>query len=349
MSSTIRIGIVGAGDNTRLHHIPGLKKQDSVEIVSVCNRRLESSQKVAKEFSIPKIHTDWKTLIASDEIDAVVIGTWPYLHCPITLAALDAGKHVMTEARMAMNAQEARLMLEKSKMNPQLVTQIVPSPITLQIDRMVQKLIAENYLGEILALDIKSNSTSFIDFSSSLHWRHNRTLSGLNILAMGIWYEAILRWIGEASQVTAMSKVNVKQRKDGNGILRSVTIPDHLDILTKMACGAQGHWQFSAVTGLTSSPSEAWIFGSEGTLRCNPESADLYGGKRGDSGLKKISVPPELIGKWRVEEEFINAIRGQEKISHTSFEEGFKYMQFTEAVSKSFWTGDTVSVQNIGR
>ena len=125
MSSTSRIGIVGAGDNTRLHHIPGLKKQDSVEIVSVCNRRLESSQKVAKEFSIPKIHTDWKTLIASDEIDAVVIGTWPYLHCPITLAALDAGKHVMTEARMAMNAQEARLMLDKSKMNPQLVTQIL--------------------------------------------------------------------------------------------------------------------------------------------------------------------------------------------------------------------------------
>ena len=60
-------------------------------------------------------------------------------------------------------------------------------------------------------------------------------------------------------------------------------------------------------------------------------------------------MPPELIGKWRVEEEFINAIRGQEKISHTSFEEGFKYMQFTEAVSESFWTGDTVSVQNIGR
>ena len=49
--------------------------------------------------------------MADPDIDAIVIGTWPYLHCPITLAALEAGKHVLTEARMSMNAAEAHRML----------------------------------------------------------------------------------------------------------------------------------------------------------------------------------------------------------------------------------------------
>ena len=348
MASAIRIGIVGAGDNTRVRHIPGLREQEGVEIVSVCNRSQESSQKVARDFGIPTVHDNWRELITSDAIDAVVIGTWPYLHCPITLAALDAGKHVMTEARMAMDAGQARLMLEKSRANPHLITQIVPSPITLRVDRMIRHLVTDGYLGEVLALDITNNANDFVDRSSPLHWRHDRNLSGLNILAMGIWYEALMRWVGEAAQVMAMTQVNVKQRSNRQGDLTTVTIPDHVDILARMACGAQARWQFSAVTGLASSISRAWLFGSKGSLCYDLATDQLAGGKRGDSDLEPIVIPAELEGTWRVEEEFINAIRGKEKISHTTFEDGFKYMQFTEAVTRSARSGVAVSVQEMG-
>ncbi len=216
MSTTtaIRIGIVGAGANTRSRHIPNLKAQAGVEIVSVCNRSRESAEKVAKEFGIPRISQHWKELVESADIDAVVIGTWPYLHCPVTLAALAAGKHVLTEARMAMNASEARLMLEASRRNPHLVTQVVPSPYTLKIDRTVQKLLVEGFVGELQALEVRANAPGFLDRESPLHWRHDRDLSGLNILGMGIWYEAVMRWVGEAKTVKAMTRVSVRQRKD---------------------------------------------------------------------------------------------------------------------------------------
>ena len=348
MASAIRIGIVGAGDNTRVRHIPGLQAQEGVEIASVCNRSQASSQRVAREFGIPTIHGNWRELVASDGIDAVVIGTWPYLHCPITLAALEAGKHVMTEARMAMDAVQARLMLEESQANPHLVTQIVPSPITLRVDGMIRKLVAEGYLGEILAVEVTNNANSFVDRSGPLHWRHDRNLSGLNILAMGIWYEALMRWVGEAVEVMAMTQVNVTQRGTPEGVLQTITIPDHVDILAKMACGAQARLQFSAVTGLAASISRAWLFGSEGTLCYDLDADQLSGGKRADSDLAPIAIPAELEGDWRVEEEFINAIRGQEKISHTTFEDGLKYMQFTEAVTRSARSGVSVSVQDVG-
>src|SRR5687767_13629911 len=103
----IRVGIVGAGANTTSKHIPGLKAIQGVEIVSVCNRSRESSERVAKEFDIPTVYTNWLDLIEADDTDAIVIGTWPYMHARLTLAALDADKHVLCEARMAMNATEA--------------------------------------------------------------------------------------------------------------------------------------------------------------------------------------------------------------------------------------------------
>ncbi len=94
----IRIGIVGAGANTKLRHIPGFRAIEGVEIAGVVNRTAESSALVAKEQGISKTYGDWRELVQDDEIDAVMIGTWPNLHCEITCAALKAGKHVLTEA-----------------------------------------------------------------------------------------------------------------------------------------------------------------------------------------------------------------------------------------------------------
>ena len=108
----LRIGLIGAGGNMRLRHIPGLRALPDVEIAAVCNRRPESTGAVAQEFGIPRTFEHWQDLVADPDVDAIVIGTWPYLHCPITLAALEAGKHVLTEARMSLNALEAHRMLD---------------------------------------------------------------------------------------------------------------------------------------------------------------------------------------------------------------------------------------------
>ena len=90
----LRVGLIGAGANTRSRHIPGLRALPDVEIVAVCNRRPASTAAVAREFAIPRTFDRWQDVVADPDVDAVVIGTWPYLHCPITLAALEAGKHV---------------------------------------------------------------------------------------------------------------------------------------------------------------------------------------------------------------------------------------------------------------
>jgi len=341
-SDGIRIGLIGAGKNTRDRHIPGFQKVDGLEITAVANRSRESGRVVADQFNIPTVYDNWQDLLEDPGIDAVCIGTWPYVHRTLTIAALEAGKHVLCEARMATNAQEAQEMLDASRARPDLVAQIVPSPLTFKIDNLLQEKINGGYIGEVIAVSVQSLGNNFMDQGGPMHWRNDRDLSGFNILTMGIWYEAMIRWVGRATKVTSMTKVNVSSRKDEDGSVNSISIPDHVDILAELASGAQANMHFSAVTGL-SSGSGVWIYGSEGTLHVDG-SLNVYGGRRGDDKLTEIPNPQEGQAYWRVEEEFSNAIRGTEKITRTPFEVGLHYMEFTEAVTRSAQTGQTVAL-----
>ena len=92
------------------------------------------------------------------------------------------------------------------------------------------------------------------------------------------------------------------------------------------------------------------IHGTDGVLRVEHADPDeptgavfkLSGARRGGDGLSQIEIPPENRGAWRVEEEFINAVRGIEPVTHTNFTDGLKYMQFTDAVTESVKTGNLV-------
>ena len=345
-NDTIRIGLVGAGANTRKRHIPGFKAIEGVELVSVANRTRESGQRVADEFDIPKVYDSWVELIAAPDTDAICIGTWPYMHRALVLAALEADKHVLTEARLAMNARGARDMLDASRRKPHLIAQVVPPPFTLKVDNTINDLIREGYLGELLSADLTIQS-GFIDRDAPLTWRNDRDLSGYNIMLMGAWYECMLRLIGPATSVSAVTRVNVKSRLDASGTKRVVTIPDHVEVICEMASGPVLHMRFSEVMGLAPDD-QIWLFGTEGTLKIDISAAlatgeiRLFGGRRDDSELKEIEIAPEKQGHWRVEEEFINAIRGIEPITYATFEGGVRYMELTEAVTRSAQSGKVV-------
>ncbi len=338
----VQVGLIGAGRNTLVRHIPGFQKVPGVEIAAVANRSQESGRRVADQFNIPAVYDNWRELLEDESIDAVCIGTWPNMHRTITLAALEAGKHVLCEARMAMSAQEARDMLNASRGHPHLVAQIVPSPLTFRVDNLLQQMISDGYLGDLLSVELQSLGPDFVDTDGALHWRHDRDLSGFNVLNMGIWYEAMIRWVGRATRVMAMTRVNAPYRRDENGEMTAVTVPDHVDILCQLANGAQAHMRFSAATGL-SPGNDVWLYGSEGTIRLD-HRLNVFGGRRGDQQLSGIPNPEEKQAYWRVEEEFVSAIRGQEKISRTPFDVGVHYMEFTEAVTRSAQTGQAVSL-----
>src|SRR5256712_9635005 len=176
INQTIRVGFMGAGANTRKHHIPKLRAQPGVELVAVANRTKESGERDAREFGIPRVYDDWRDLVRAPDVDAVCIGTWPYVDCAITLVALDAGKHVLCEARMAMDAAEARRMLDGARRSPHLITQLVPAPNTLEVDATLQRLVAQGYVGAGPAVAIRAVPGRLAAPDEAAHVREGPTL-----------------------------------------------------------------------------------------------------------------------------------------------------------------------------
>ncbi|HEV3145006.1 MAG TPA: Gfo/Idh/MocA family oxidoreductase [Gemmataceae bacterium] len=339
----LRIGIIGAGENTRKKHIPGFRAISGVEIVAVCNRRPESTQAVVNEFGIPRTFSRWQDLVADPNIDAIVIGTWPYLHCPITLAALRAGKHVLTEARMSLNAAEAHQMRDAAGQRPNLVTQIVPSPFGLTGDVVMRELLASGYLGELREYHVFSIQGNLADPESPLSWRQDEVLSGFNMLTLGILHETLLRWLPQPARVIAQAGTFIPSRFDaGLGVRRPAGTPDSVQAITRLPNGARGVYQFSGVVPFGTG-NGIRLFGSKGTLFYDLAADRIYGAQK-PGPLEEIAIPKEKAGGWRVEADFIDSIRERRPVRFTNFDTGVAYMEFTEAVARSALTGEAVEL-----
>jgi predicted dehydrogenase len=337
---------VGAGDNTRKRHIPGLRAVQGVELAGVVNRTADSTSRVARDYGISKQYPNWQALVADDSIDAVVIGTWPNLHCEVTSAALAAGKHVLCEARMARNVAEARQMFAASQAHPQQIAMLVPSPFGLECEAEVGRLLSGGFLGELREVVVTGADDQFQDYSKFLHWRQDSAISGVNTLSLGIMHETVSRWIPQPERVFAQSNTFEPSRPNphGDGNLR-VTVPDSVHVMTQYAHGkGSGLYHFSGVT-LHGPGKQIHLYGSLGTIKMVfGEHDQVFVSRIIDSEMRPVTLPAESLGGWRVEAEFIGAIRGEEAVKRNDFATGLRDLEFTEAVALSATNSRSVSL-----
>lgn len=117
MTKKLKVGIIGCGEIAFSKHMPGLNKLRDVEMTAFCNRSIEKAERAAAEFGaeVSRMFTDYKKLLEDDELDLVHICTPNNSHAEISTAALKAGKDVMCEKPMALNAEEAELMYQTAQ------------------------------------------------------------------------------------------------------------------------------------------------------------------------------------------------------------------------------------------
>lgn len=120
----LRVGIIGCGGIANGKHMPSLAKVKEVEMVAFCDLIEERAEKAAKKFGVSgaKTYVDYNDLLARDDIDVVHVCTTNNTHAPITVAALQAGKHVMCEKPMAMDTAGARAMVAAQKASNKKLT-----------------------------------------------------------------------------------------------------------------------------------------------------------------------------------------------------------------------------------
>lgn len=115
MSKKIRVGIIGTGGIAVNAHMPAWAKHPDSEIIAVCDCNEQAMERAAIEYDVPHRFDDYTAMLQMDELDVVDICTPNYLHAGPTVAALNAGKHVLVEKPIAMNAKEGEEMVEAAR------------------------------------------------------------------------------------------------------------------------------------------------------------------------------------------------------------------------------------------
>ncbi|MEK5038127.1 Gfo/Idh/MocA family protein [Sporosarcina sp. FSL K6-3457] len=112
----LRVAVIGCGSIAKHRHLGEYDSHSAVEIVAVCDIVEERAQETALQYGA-KAYTDYKKLLEVEQIDAVSVCLPNYLHAPVSIAALEAGCHVLCEKPMATSKEEAEAMIQVAKSN----------------------------------------------------------------------------------------------------------------------------------------------------------------------------------------------------------------------------------------
>ena len=318
--------------------MPGLQKIGGVRVTAVANSTPESTARFLREENLDaRIAEDWKELVAADDVDVVWIGAHPNLHEPVTIAALQAGKHVFCQARMARDLAEARRMLAASELAPELVTMLCPPPYGLRQDEHVKSLLMERVAGEIKGISLESLNGEYLNPATPAHWRQRREVSGKNVMTLGIYTEVLQRWFGPIVWVEAEGRIATPVRQG-----YQVEIPEELVVRAGFADGTPATLNFSTIH--KGPPTHTLTLdGSTGTLTIDflTEKIRLTQGER----FSMLETPDLLSRPWRVEKDFVEAVRNpSQPRPRPTFADGVAYMKVVEAVDEARRSGTRVSI-----
>ena len=193
---TIRMGLIGAGQRGQMH-LEEYQQIAGAEIVAIADINETLAQRVAAQFKIPDMYTDYHDLLQRDDIEAVDICLHNNLHRPAAVAAMESGKHVLCEKPMAGSYADAKIMYDTAqalgrKLSIQLFTLFKPET------RAAKLLIGEGYLGELYharSTGFRRRGRPYVDGYGTATFVQKRHSAGGALYDMGVYHIAGLLYL----------------------------------------------------------------------------------------------------------------------------------------------------------
>lgn len=345
--SSVRIALIGCGSVGRRIHAAGLRLCPDVELALACSR----SQASAEAIGAPETAQDYRQVMSRDDIDAVVIATPNNLHREIALAAFEAGKHVLCEKPLALNAAEAREMRDAAEASGKVhmtafTYEFIPAV------RYLKKLVDQGDLGEIRSI---RGAYLMALAGHTLGWRSTKAQAGCGVLGdIGSHLIHLCHWLaGDIARLTATER---KFREDPNS-----DVEDWIAFLAEFASGAVGTFELSRVCpGRGADITEEMtieVYGTQGGAlmsMADPRAIWLTtkaAAKDPANRLERVELPqsewklpgaPRTLSEgdprwsYRYDQafQFIQAIKQQEAVT-PSFEAGYRTQQVLDAALTS--------------
>jgi predicted dehydrogenase len=356
MKEMLRIGIIGTGFGLSTM-VPGFRRIAGAELVAISSARRERAEAAARANGIAMAFDDYRTMLAEAQLDLVCIATPVITHAPITLAAIAAGCHVLSEKPMAMDRDEAATMLRAAR--DAGVVHVIDHELRFNPTRAkIADLLATGYLGRIYYATIRSVSGMRSDPARVWDWWSDRSQGGGALAANGSHQVDLLRWwLGEIVAVSGQLNTFVTARPDPaqNGALRTVDSDDQFSFSARFANGAQAE-VFVSYVAHYGGANHVEIHGERGSLLL--DHGERLWGKQVDGVVEELTVPDLLEGAadlpnsvWarsfaHLAQELVTALReGRTPQRGATFCDGLRCQQVLDAVRQSDAEERWISVQ----
>lgn len=293
----LRWGLIGCGDISRKRVAPALRNSRGSEFVAVGRARAELATDFAREFGARYAYADWRELLADTEIDAVYIATPVSLHAEQTIAAAEAGKHVLCEKPMALTSSDCDRMIAACESNGVKLGIAYYRRFYPAIRRM-KEIIASGEIGRPVLADLNSFERFNPPPGGDRAWLLDPAQSGGGpMMDFGCHrIEILLNLLGPIAATVAVRAMALYER----------AVEDTAIGVFSFASGAQGVLK---VTHATRDSQDTFdLFGSEGSIR----TAVLNQGVlriRTAEGERTEELPPHANLHQPLIEDFIEAVR----------------------------------------
>ncbi|MDJ1009237.1 MAG: Gfo/Idh/MocA family oxidoreductase [Paracoccaceae bacterium] len=236
MADRVRIGIVGCGVVASAYYLPYLMRDTRAEIAALCDNRVARAEECKRLFGGGAVYDDYYDMLARAEIDAVFILTAPGTHVPFTLAAIDAGKHVLLQKPMATSMDDARKIAEAVKASDLKVVVEPSSNSPLDPDiAEIRALVRAGVLGKTLWFTSGITGPTAYDKSLTVNPYGQAAFyakdSGGFLFDMPYAPQGIVGYLGACKSVLAVANIAHREHpivaEDAyDDFLRSATDPD---------------------------------------------------------------------------------------------------------------------------
>ncbi len=314
----MRVGIIGTSWWGESAHLPGMLAEPRADVVALCGRNAVRLNTLADAYGVPLRYTNYREMLSQARLDVVVISTPNVAHHPMTLAALDAGTHVICEKPLAMNVAQAQEMLDRAEAAGRRHMTFFTWRALPSVTWMHQ-LIAQGYVGTPYFVNAAYFSPLGADPNKPAVWRLLKAQAGSGALGdIGAHMIDMIRWcLGEFRQVAGLLSIRVPRRpaiqaewsdlftgtdpvpQSPSRTMMNVDADDVCAFMGELENGTQVSCQVSFLAHGRDNFQRVEIYGSEGALvhelsDAAPLTGRLLGARRGERQFRPIPLPPEL-------------------------------------------------------
>lgn len=286
------IGIIGCGKIAQVRHIPEYAEHKDAKLLGFYDINQERAAALAKQYG-GTAYATVEELLANPEIDAVSVCAANFAHAELTIAALNAGKHVLCEKPMAITLAECEAMVEAAKKNGKYLM-IGHNQRLAKAHAMARKLIVDGLIGDIVTFRTTFGhggpETWSVDPGLNT-WFFDKTRAAMGAMAdLGIHKTDLIQFLTGQQVIRTTARVTTLDKKDASGNL--ISVDDNAICIYEMSGGAFGTMTASW-TYYGAEDNSTVLYGTKGIMRIYDDPAISIKVILADGG--KISYDVEAI------------------------------------------------------